>query len=96
MKKLLIVALKSTAAYTIAQILTGIENGFIIAYLVLYKEMSVPEAVALTVPAMLPLMLIQLLLVYYMLERFINDKKRNSFKSSNLETLDSNTSHTNH
>ena len=89
MRKILSIALKSTAAYIIAQILTGIEGGFIAAYFVLYQGMTIPEALAITIPGMYPIMFIQLVIVYYLVARFCDDKKRSPSEGTSLETSDS-------
>jgi LytS/YehU family sensor histidine kinase len=95
LRKLFSIALKSTAAYTIAQIATGIEGGVIAAYLVVIQGMTTPEAVILVTAGMLPMMILQTVVSYYIISRYVHGKKGSNSQSTSLEIPDSDTSVTN-
>ena len=59
----------------VAQILTGIEGGLISSYLIMVKGFSTPEAVAIVTTMMIPVMIIQVIGIYYLLEKLKLFKK---------------------
>jgi len=80
-KKLFVLLSKSTAAYIIGQILTGIEAGFLGAYLYVFGYMSFVEAVASSVTMLFPVMIIQTLIAFYVItkiQRRLGDKKKDA------------------
>lgn len=68
-KKTLLLLTKSTAAYVIGQLLTGIEAGFFGAYLYLIYGTSFLEAVTVAVSALFPAMIIQTLIAFYVITK---------------------------
>jgi len=80
-KKLFVLLSKSTAAYIIGQILTGIEAGFLGAYLYVFGYMSFVEAVASSVTMLFPVMIIQTLIAFYVItkiQRRLGDKEKDA------------------
>jgi len=80
-KKLFVLLTKSTAAYIIGQILTGLEAGFLGAYLFLSGHMSFAEAVASSVTMLFPVMIIQTLIAFYVItkiQRRLGDKEKDA------------------
>jgi membrane protein implicated in regulation of membrane protease activity len=80
-KKLFVLLTKSTAAYIIGQILTGIEAGFLGAYLYVFGYMSFVEAVASSVTMLFPVMIIQTLIAFYVItkiQRRLGDKEKDA------------------
>jgi LytS/YehU family sensor histidine kinase len=95
LRKFFSIAFKSTAAYATAQVVTGIEGGVIAAYLVVIQGMTTPEAVALVTAGMLPMMLLQTVISYYIISRYVHGKKGSDSQSTNLEIPGSDTNITN-
>jgi len=95
LRKLFSIAFKSTAAYAIAQVITGIEGGVIAAYLVAIQGMTIPEAIVLVTAGMLPMMLLQTVVSYYIINRYAHGKKGSDSQSTNLEIPGSDTNITN-
>ena len=80
-KKLFVLLSKSTAAYIIGQVLTGIEAGFLGAYLYVFGYMSFVEAVASSVTMLFPVMIIQTLIAFYVItkiQRRLGDKEKDA------------------
>ena len=92
MKKIISIAFKSTAAYVIAQLLTGVESGALAAYLFIARDMTLSEALAISIPISYPLMIVQMILVYLIINRYSNDSQGSDDKSTDMEVPDSHTS----
>tara|TARA_Y100001956_G_C4058069_1_gene158135 strand:+ start:371 stop:613 length:243 start_codon:yes stop_codon:yes gene_type:complete len=75
MISLLKIAKKSAVSYILTQILTAVECATAIVILYFVFGYSIPQATAIAVPISYPIMVLQLVAIYYAYSRYLNAKE---------------------
>ena len=77
LRKLIKLAKQSVLTYILAQIITGVEGGIGIAFLCLYYKYEIPTATALVVPTLYPLLIIQMVVIYLLINKIGKQPEQN-------------------
>ena len=78
MKKLFTLAKQSVLSYVLANLLTGIEGGIGIVLLNIVWEYSFEASMAIMIPALYPVLIIQMMAIYLILNKLGKQPKENT------------------